>query len=328
MTILKQYVSIILLMSLFIGCEDNLDNSVLMPDYFDGFKMIETLNGQSNIELKADLTYTGGNFVGEGESNMSWWGGPGYSVDITLFDIYGQTFGSESGRVNPDNSNQTLTVSLYPLLQNKKYHYTVKLSNYPDDFYTIPEIYSFRTKKIPGINLVSDIEGNIYETVKIGTQEWFVQNLRSNRYATGKNTDMHVSAHKPNYKHPRFLGQIENPNYPFKVIQNVDNICPEGWHIPDVSEFEQLFNSLKDKHGTRYLDEANRSSTNKSYLSLNSEDYYWTTSMKNDTIPYVYGMEAHYYRDESGDVIYYEGKKELDVYDRQHCIRCIKDSSH
>ena len=37
----------------------------------------------------------------------------------------------------------------------------------------------------PGLSTVTDYDGNVYNTVKIGTQCWMKQNLRTKHYANG-----------------------------------------------------------------------------------------------------------------------------------------------
>jgi uncharacterized protein (TIGR02145 family) len=96
---------------------------------------------------------------------------------------------------------------------------------------------------------VTDIDGNVYETVKIGNQLWMAENLRTTRMNDGteielitKNTDWHYTTE------PAF-SWYNNDSSLFKVPYGAlyngyvaldDRVCPEGWHVPDNDELKQL----------------------------------------------------------------------------------------
>jgi len=102
-------------------------------------------------------------------------------------------------------------------------------------------------------NMVVDIDGNAYHTVKIGTQEWMVSNLRTTRFNDGSPISIvtNDSAWKelttPGYcyydnttdpdsikKHGALYNQyVVNPDNPKKI-------APAGWHVPTSAEWDIL----------------------------------------------------------------------------------------
>jgi uncharacterized protein (TIGR02145 family) len=96
---------------------------------------------------------------------------------------------------------------------------------------------------------VTDIDGNIYNTVVVGNQIWMAENLKTTKYNDGTNisgiTDNSTwgGIHAPAYcwynnditYKPRF-GAIYN-GY---VIYNGKNVCPTGWHVPTDGEWTTL----------------------------------------------------------------------------------------
>jgi uncharacterized protein (TIGR02145 family) len=79
-------------------------------------------------------------------------------------------------------------------------------------------------------NFTDARDGKVYKTVKIGTQEWMVQNLAfkpENGYWPYNNDESNVQ------------------KYGYLYDWNTANVvCPEGWHLPTMTEFEQLINFL------------------------------------------------------------------------------------
>ena len=108
----------------------------------------------------------------------------------------------------------------------------------------------------PGTPTLTDIDGNVYNTVQIGSQCWMKENLRTTKYAD--NTDIaqgsttstiiaywyypnNDASNKPTYgllyNWPAVMhGAASSETNP----SNVQGICPTGWHVPSDAEWTQL----------------------------------------------------------------------------------------
>jgi uncharacterized protein (TIGR02145 family) len=100
---------------------------------------------------------------------------------------------------------------------------------------------------------VIDIEGNIYHTVKIGTQVWMVENLKVKHYRNGdailKVTDyiqwrkLETGAYS-NYNNDKNITKTYGRLYNWYALNDKRNICPKGWHIPSIAEWKILISYL------------------------------------------------------------------------------------
>jgi hypothetical protein len=99
---------------------------------------------------------------------------------------------------------------------------------------------------------VTDIDGNVYRNVQIGGQCWMAANLKTTRYrdgtiipnVTGNSawTQLTTGA----WAHYENSASYENPYgklYNWYAAAN-PNICPQGWHVPTDSEWQQLESAL------------------------------------------------------------------------------------
>lgn len=91
----------------------------------------------------------------------------------------------------------------------------------------------------PNDEIVTDIDGNKYETIKIGNNIWFASNLKATRFSNGDKI--------PNIKEDETWKKNNGPaycffnndikNYDFGCLYNLytvidkKNICPKGWHV-------------------------------------------------------------------------------------------------
>lgn len=124
---------------------------------------------------------------------------------------------------------------------------------------------------------MTDIDGNIYTTVKIGNQWWMAENLKVTRYRNGdiipEVTDSMdwVNLNTGAYcTYENGSSSIPAPGllYNWAVITNSGNVAPAGWHIPSDDEWKQLEINLgmsqeaADKLTWRGTDQADKLKSN------------------------------------------------------------------
>ncbi len=141
-----------------------------------------------------------------------------------------------------------------------------------------PDIPTVNPFACPNAPTVSDIDGNVYNTVKIGQQCWMKENLRVTHYPDGRDIFLNhrcvdMGAYQScgslipctgdtAYRYPVFstYSAVEQHgylyNWPAAVNgssgsnsnpSGVQGICPNGWHIPSYAEWEQLFSYVKGR---------------------------------------------------------------------------------
>ncbi len=97
-----------------------------------------------------------------------------------------------------------------------------------------------------GIAIDSDT-GDHYGTVKIGNQWWFAENLKN---ATGKtcynNNATYCEIYGGLYTWTNAMGNSEQPK--------ARGLCPQGWHIPTVDEWQQLIDYLGESNARTQLE--------------------------------------------------------------------------
>ena len=111
----------------------------------------------------------------------------------------------------------------------------------------------------PNAPTVTDVDGNVYNTVKIGNQCWMKENLRTTHYADGSIIPDTIPNGAVSYIYP---GRFNPNNDPTRVqdfgrlynwqavihgsahvMQNpatAQGVCPDGWHVPSTDEWTQL----------------------------------------------------------------------------------------
>lgn len=107
---------------------------------------------------------------------------------------------------------------------------------------------SFKT-----LSPISDVDGNVYNIVQIGTQTWMAENLKTTKYNDGTEIALITSSsnwlttttgaycwynNDVNYKNP--YGALYN----WKSV-NTNKLCPSGWHVSSNGEWYTMLDYLE-----------------------------------------------------------------------------------
>jgi uncharacterized protein (TIGR02145 family) len=121
---------------------------------------------------------------------------------------------------------------------------------------------AWQTNDTNTVNSVRDLDGNVYKTVKIGTQIWMAENLRTTKYRDGSKitkvidntawSTLTSGAYTYWGNDSATNGIVYGNLYNYYTIISTQKVCPSGWHIPSMDEFQILENYLgKDSAGTQ-----------------------------------------------------------------------------
>ncbi len=101
----------------------------------------------------------------------------------------------------------------------------------------------------PNMGTVTDIDGNVYQTVKIGDQWWMAEDLKVTRYSNG-DTIANVTSNTEweNLTTGAYCYYDNNSSYAadygalynWYAVNDSRNIAPAGWHSPTDEEWKEL----------------------------------------------------------------------------------------
>ncbi len=107
------------------------------------------------------------------------------------------------------------------------------------------------TVKVGMEGVVTDVDGNYYHTVTIGSQVWMAENLRTTKFNDGTSIPLIVDKTQwAGLSTPAFCWYNNNESdykvsygalYNWNAV-NIESICPSGWHVPDDAEWTTLAN--------------------------------------------------------------------------------------
>jgi len=96
---------------------------------------------------------------------------------------------------------------------------------------------------------IKDIDGNVYRTVRIGTQVWMAENLRTTRYRNGDQipnvTDnsqwtLLSTGAWCNYENQASHDAVYGKLYNGHAVADSRGLCPQGWHAPTDTDWTTL----------------------------------------------------------------------------------------
>jgi uncharacterized protein (TIGR02145 family) len=117
---------------------------------------------------------------------------------------------------------------------------------------------NFTTDSLPGVRCpgtpsVTDIDGNVYNTVQIGTQCWTQSNLKVSKYRngdtipTGLNNSQWsstISGAYAIYNNDPVNDGLYGKLYNHYAVTDSRGLCPTGWHVPSDGEWNVLVKYL------------------------------------------------------------------------------------
>lgn len=201
---------------------------------------------------------------------------------------------------------------------------------------------------------VTDIDGNVYNTITIGQQEWMKENLKVTHFNNGDtiinvtNNSTWISLNTPAYcwynNNYAGYGNLYGALYNWFAVDPVSNgdrnLCPTGWHVPTDSEWTQLTTYLGGENvaggkmketGTIHWTAPNAGATNESGFTGLPGGYRGYVSGSFSQV----GNFAHWWSTTTGDssnawgrgLFYLDAivNHSISIKKNGFCIRCIKN---
>jgi uncharacterized protein (TIGR02145 family) len=303
------------------------------------FAIKPILNTNSVISITSTTATCGGNIINDGgasilERGVCWSTSPNPSI-LDNKSIDGNVIGSYTSSLSGLVGNTTYYVKAYA---------TNKMgTNYGNEV-------SFMTLGPDGtIGSMSDIDGNDYKTVVIGTQVWMAENLKTTKYNDGTAI--------PYVTVGNAWGALTAPAFcwynddaaTYKVtygalynwyVVNTGKLCPKSWHISSDDEWTTMISYLGGESiaggklkeaDTNHWTSPNTGADNKSgFTALSAGErtpsgfadimigwitFFWTSTEYSTTEAYELNLTYG-----SGAIFKENSKKQLGA-----SVRCIKD---
>jgi uncharacterized protein (TIGR02145 family) len=194
----------------------------------------------------------------------------------------------------------TFTSNLFGLSPNTTYYVRAYAINSAGTAYgnqvsftTIPGIVGISSHSCGAKNVhnpiiaygsMTDQEGNVYRTVQIGSQTWMAENLKTTKYRNGtaipnitsntlwqNNTTGAYCSYNNNTSNDCPFGKLYN----WYAVNNANQLCPTGWHVPRISEWvtlsDFLYPNLDGDNVTLFAGAMIKSTSTEFWFSPNTE---------------------------------------------------------
>lgn len=113
--------------------------------------------------------------------------------------------------------------------------------------------YGNQLKLIPFKSTVTDVDGNVYNSISIGTQVWTVENLKVTKYQNGEAIQNILDNSTWNNLSSGAFCDYDNNSlnrntygvfYNWFAASDPRNIAPKGWHVASYEEYQLLIDYL------------------------------------------------------------------------------------
>ena len=197
---------------------------------------------------------------------------------------------------------------------------------------------------------VTDIDGNVYRTIVIGTQTWMAENLRTTHYQNGDSIPEVMDYDRwrnmtsgafCNYNNTTDLDTIATYGrlYNWYAVADSRNLAPKGWHVATAPDWLTLINylggdTIASKHlkeaGILHWDGPNDGDNNSGFTALPGGRRYKTQPYSGFEL-YADFWTSSSYTQSSAPFLYLTAWHDNSVYKgfnynvNGYSVRCVKD---
>jgi uncharacterized protein (TIGR02145 family) len=197
-----------------------------------------TIDGINNItdtsaSINASLIYSGALQVSA--RGFCW--GPNVNP-TTNFSSFSTASGQGAGNIND---------TIFGLISGTKYHVRAYAVIGGTTIYSADSILITTNRIYP-----RDIDGNMYNTVQIGTQVWMKENLKTTKYRNGTlipivdtlNMNGYTTGACLDYNIYASNVAVFGNMYNWYTVADAAGLCPQNWHVPSDGEWNRLVKYL------------------------------------------------------------------------------------
>lgn len=263
---------------------------------------------------------------------------------------------TSSSKTEDGTGAGNFTSLMTALVPNTTYYLRTYVSNNATTSYG-PQI-NFTTTQL------TDTDGNIYAAVQIGSQVWMAENLRTTTLNDGTDipnitdltewsaleTSSYDYYHDGDYLDKELNGSIYGGIYNWNTVKN-GMVCPTGWHVPSLVEWETLIDFLGGgdnaayklmESGIIHWDAPNTNANNESgftalpggvlviedpiyeYYDLGKAGFWWSSTEDPNSMNRAMNVDMTVNRDFEGSMLFrYIGNSKPKEFGLS--IRCISD---
>jgi uncharacterized protein (TIGR02145 family) len=275
--------------------------------------------------------------------------------DQTLSEILGVNTSAGNNNISdlndPVNDQDAATKAYVDALQAQIEQLQIGLANANDGEFLLSDTSG----------ILVDVDGNVYNIIKIGTQWWMADNLRTRHFAngdpitdgTGMNTSGDITGkyyfvYNDNASMEEELGLL----YSWAAFMNggasdngnpstTQGVCPDGWHVPSLWDHSNLYNNyggmdfagdeLRDT-GTDHWIAPNTTATNESGFTAIGSGYRWTDNSYGGYHNVMYIWSSVEFPSDTDEAWVYQiddNEDDINRYTRDKntgaAVRCVKD---